>query len=81
MPKKKAPRRRPSTEIDWEVFLESPQAVDGLIEFIEGNYNNRQLWRECPTDACRTAVDRMRILTNVESRKQARRFLRQYYTW
>ena len=79
--KKRKPRRKPDVEITWDVFLESAASVDALIEFIEENTNNRELWSACRSKTCRSEIDRMRCLGNFESRSRARRFLRQYYTW
>ena len=74
-------KKRKAFDIEWEAFLEDPKAVDALIEFIEGELNNRQLWSRCRTEACKTQVDRMRVLNNAKSRQQAERFLRRHYTW
>jgi hypothetical protein len=70
-----------NVQVDWDVFLQNDAAVDALIEFIEGRKNNRQLSAACRNAACRQEVDRMRVLGNFESRRQAEKFLRQYYTW
>lgn len=82
MPKKnRKPYRRPVVEIDWEVFLDDPSSVDALIDFIEGNTNNRELLSACRDKTCKPEIDRMRRLGNYESRDRARKFLSQYYTW
>lgn len=70
-----------NVEVDWEVFLHSGATVDALIDFIEGRKNNRELSTACRNAKCRKEVDRMRVLGNFESRRQARDFLSQYYTW
>ena len=78
---KKKPYQGRSVDVHWDVFLESPRAVDALIEFIEGRYNSRELWTACRSKACRREADRMRVLGNYKSREQAKRFLQRHYSW
>ncbi len=72
---------RCNVAINWDVFLHSRATVDALIDFIEERKNNRELWAACRPEKCRREIDRMRVLGNSESRKRARRFLSQHYTW
>jgi len=65
-------------KIDWDVFLQSKAGMKALADFAEGKKNNRELWTACRSSECRREINRMRVMSNYDSRQQAARFLRRH---